>query len=93
MKNINDRTAFTYLANLHSNTVSFTDNWLQNPFSSTPDKTINFMTVGDVSYLQSKFGFNVAVKFVLHKTQYQGSRVVYNLFALLSDIGGFVGSI
>jgi hypothetical protein len=51
------------------------------------------MTVGDPLYTNFDKGVLFGVKFELHKTQYKGSRVVYDFFALLSDVGGFIGSI
>ncbi len=32
---------------LYSHKVEFTNSWIRNPFASTPDKTVNFMTAGD----------------------------------------------
>ena len=51
------------------------------------------MTVGDPLYSNVEIPFYFAVYYWLHKTQYTGSRVVYDFFALLSDVGGFMSSI
>ena len=73
--------------------MTFIDEIFQNPFSTTPEKIISFLTVGDSLYFEGEFQGYFGLLFYLHKTQNQGSRVVYDIFTLLSDVGGFMGSI
>ena len=51
------------------------------------------MTAGDPLEYKSDTNIFLTVRFSLHKTQYKGFREVYDVLTLLSDVGGFVGSI
>jgi hypothetical protein len=79
---------YTYL---YSNTASFYEKLLKNPFNNDPDKTIHFLSMGDVFKTTPGDGVYVGISFYLHKTQFVGTRSVYDFIALMSDIGGFQG--
>jgi hypothetical protein len=51
------------------------------------------MTAGNTYEYKAYTNFFFVLNLSLHKTQYKGERVVYDVFTLLSDVGGFVGSI
>lgn len=51
------------------------------------------MTAGDSFEYKSDTNIFLTARFSLHKTQYKGFREVYDVLTLLSDVGGFVGSI
>ncbi len=65
---------------LYSHKVKFTNSWIQNPFASTPDETVNFMTVGDPFEYKVDTNTFLFLRFSLHKTQYKGERVAYDVF-------------
>jgi len=47
--------------------------------------------MGDVFKTTPPDGVYVGISFLLHKTQFEGTRSVYDFIALMSDIGGFQG--
>jgi hypothetical protein len=49
--------------------VTFIDEIFQNPFSTTPEKIISFLTVGDSLYFEGEFQGYFGLLFYLHKTQ------------------------
>ena len=47
--------------------------------------------MGDIFKTTPADGVYVGISFLLHKTQFEGTRSVYDFIALTSDIGGFQG--